>query len=187
MNMPHSLIKLLVQPHRFLRGRGFTLIEMVVVITILGIIGTIAANVIRSGFSAYYTGQDISHADWQGKVALERITREVHEARDRASLVGNLTAPDTQLVFTDIYGTTVSYQLVGATLMRQATPAVIAQPLADNIAVSGLAFTYHTNSGVVVTATAASVDYITVALTVATPGLNTPKAYRATVRPRAFQ
>lgn len=188
MNTSRLFAKLAAQRRHFPCGRGFTLIEMVVVITILGVIGTIAANVIRSGFSAYYTGQDIIQADWQGRVALERITRELHDVRDRASLTGSSA---TQLIFTDIYGTAISYQQVGTTLMRAASPGST-QPLAGDVAASGLTFSYHHISGVTATTTAASMDYITVALTVTTPvtpGSTTTynTTYRSTVRPRVFE
>lgn len=173
--------KLPARPHRSLRGLGFTLVEVVIVIIILSVIATIAAKVIKGGFDAYYTGQDITQADWQGRVAMERITRELREVRDRTSLTGSLTASDSRLDFTDIYGTAITYQLSGTTLNRTALPGTT-QPLAGDIA--SAVFSYYTSSGVATT-TSATVYTITLDMTVTTPSSNT--RYRTTVRPRSFQ
>lgn len=165
--------------HCFLQrpSRGFSLVEMVAVIVILGVVGSIGAVIMGKGFQAYFMGQDIANSDWQGRLALERITRELRDVRAPADLTGSLGSPDNQLDFKDTAGNSITYSLSGTTLMRNA------QPLADGI--TGLTFTYLRRDGVTSeTATAANVYYITVQITVSAP--NTNVTYRDTVKPRNF-
>ncbi|MEW6408718.1 MAG: prepilin-type N-terminal cleavage/methylation domain-containing protein [Nitrospirota bacterium] len=62
-------------------NRGFTLIELVILIIILGIIASISALMIAELVRSYTTGRDISESQVHGQTALERIARELREIR----------------------------------------------------------------------------------------------------------
>lgn len=59
---------------------GFTLIEMILVIVLLGIISAVLAPVITSNVTAYHDTRTRSDLVARGRVALERLTREIHLA-----------------------------------------------------------------------------------------------------------
>jgi prepilin-type N-terminal cleavage/methylation domain-containing protein len=155
---------------------GFSLVELIVVIVVLGIVASMGAMVVRDGMLGWLRGREITSADWQGRLALERITREL---RDVASPnYSNITATScgtSTFAFSDITSTPISYTQNTTTLLRNG------QALADNI--TALRF-YCLTSAVQPTATLSAVYYISVSMVVATT--NTNATYRDTVKPRNF-
>jgi len=136
------------------RAKGFTLIELIFVIVLLGIISAIASKIISQGLNSYLTNKNIIDANWQGAIALERITRELHMIRSPTDIT---TSTASQLSFTDIAGTAISYSLSGTNLMQSGTV------LADGA--SSLTFTYFNKNGVS-TATPSTMRYIKIALNI---------------------
>jgi len=136
------------------KQQGFTLIEAIIVIVILGVIGTIATTMLGQGLSAYLTAQNVTDADWQGQIALERMERDLRAVR---SLNDISTATSSQFIFTDINGNSITYQLTGTSLMRNS------QILADGI--QSLSFSYTDKNGST-TATPANIRYVTVTINV---------------------
>lgn len=160
-------------------SRGFTLFELVMVMVLFGIVAAVAAPVVSSGFQAYFTGRDIAEVDWQARVALERMTRELRAMRAPSDLV--ITAAD-DIAFADVDGNLIRYCLAGGgcagaagDLMRNG------QPLASGI--SALDFSFLTRSASP-TATPAQVFYVTVAFSATRNA--TSKGHRTTVSPRNF-
>jgi len=160
--------------------RGFSFIELVMVIVVFGIVAAVAAPLLNNAFRAYFTGKDIAETDWQARVAIERMTRDLRGIRAPVDITMT-SASDMSYVDTD--GNAVRYcqGAVGGCpgaagdLMRNG------QALASGV--SGLAFSYLTRAGAA-TATPASVFYVTVAFT--DPQNNVVKSYSATVSPRNF-
>ncbi len=168
------------------RNRGFTLVEMVVVMVIIGIIASVGALVLKEVFSTFFAGEDINRGDWQGRVAMERMSRELRDIRF-ASAADLPTIGANTIRFFDVYGNDITYALSGTTLNRTQAPTG-AQPLADNV--SALAFTYLDQTGTG-TAVAANVYYIQVQATVTATATGTTSTvfnatYRTTVKPRNF-
>ncbi|MEW6330519.1 MAG: type II secretion system protein [Pseudomonadota bacterium] len=167
-------------------GRGFTLIEMVAVIVLLGIIFGFGGVFLGNVFTGYTLKRDATDAEWQAKVALERMARELRAVR-LATAADLDIASAAQVRFTDTDGNGVCFYRSGNRVMRSANgPASAcgttnAQPLADNV--TSLTFTYWDNTGTA-TATVANVYYITVDLTVAEGGYS--GQFRTNVRPRNF-
>lgn len=167
-------------------GRGFTLIEMIAVIVLLGIIFGFGGVFLGNVFSGYALKRDATDAEWQAKVALERMARELRAVR-MATAADLDIASAAQVRFTDTDGNGVCFYRSGNRVMRSANgPAsacgtTSAQPLADNV--TALTFTYWDNTGAA-TATVANVYYITVDLTVAEGGYS--GQFRTNVRPRNF-
>jgi prepilin-type N-terminal cleavage/methylation domain-containing protein len=163
------------------RQPGFSLVELIVVIVVLGIIASMGAIVVRDGMLGYLRGREITSADWQGRLALERITRDLRDIA--APNYSNISAcGGSSFTYSDINFSQISYTLISDTqgtntLLRNGTQ----QPLADGV--SYLNFSCFT-SNVQPTATLSAVYYISVSMVVATT--NTRATYRGTVKPGNF-
>lgn len=170
------------------RNAGFTLVELIVVLILAGIIFGFGSVLIGKVFSSYAVKQDVSDADWQAKVALERMARELRMTRSATATDLDI-ASALQIRFIDIEGNGVCFYRDAATsrLMRSADGPTTAcgttspQVLADNI--SALGFSYWNNTGAT-TATVTSVYYITVSVSVVEGIYNA--SFRTNVRPRNF-
>jgi len=163
-------------PIRFptLRQFGFSMVELIVVIVVLGIVASAGAFVVRDGIFGYLRGREITGADWQGRFALERITRELRGiASPNFSNIAATSCGTSTFAFSDASATAISYTQSAGTLLRNG------QPLADSV--TALRF-YCLTSNVQTTATPSAVYYVTVSMVVSTG--NTTASYRTTVRPR---
>lgn len=158
---------------------GMTLIELVLVITIFGIVGTIASQFLVQGYRAAVGSQDLATVDGQVRVAIERIKRDMREARS-ATALDLILIPSTQITFTDIGGNIITFARSGNTLTRQVGISS-AQTLAQNV--TGLSLSYRDLNGTV-TGTVTSVRLITVDLTMALNDVT--RTYRFTVYPRNY-
>lgn len=131
------------------RLAGFTLIELIMVITIMGVVSVVMGRLLTESFKTFITAQNISEVDWQGLLATNNFTNDVHSIRS-ANDISAITA--SSFSFIDTSGATNTYQLSGSNLLlNSATLATGA---------SNLAFAYY-DKNYLVTATAANVRYIT--------------------------
>lgn len=73
-----------------MRARGFTLIEMIISITLLGIVGLFIGEVIRQSLVLYSDVEARSSLTQQGRFVTERLRRELREAVPN-SVVSNTT------------------------------------------------------------------------------------------------
>lgn len=155
---------------------GFSLVELIVVIAVLGVVASMGVVVVRDGMLGYLRGREITSADWQGRLALERIARELRDIAPPAGGVASIAScGGSTFAFSDINGTPISYTQSASTLLRNG------QPLADNV--TGLRF-YCLQSNVQATITPGAAYYVTVSMVVSTA--NTSATYRSTVKPRNF-
>ncbi len=133
---------------------GFTLIEMIMVILLLGIIGAVTVKVLSQGLLAVQTEQLVNDAVWQGQIAIQRMVREISMARSPADIS---TASADTFAFTDINGNTITYARGKTTLTRNGIA------LADGI--SSLTFSYQDRNGNT-TADATTIRYVTISINV---------------------
>jgi prepilin-type N-terminal cleavage/methylation domain-containing protein len=157
------------------RQQGFSLVELIVVIVVLGIVAGMGAMVMRDGILGYMRGREITTSDWQGRLAMERITRELRDiAAPNYSNIAATSCNSATFAFSDIDALPVSYTRSTTTLLRNGLQ------LADNV--TGLRFYCLQSDGQTATTTPSAVYYITVSMIVSTA--NTSAAYRSTVKPR---
>ncbi|MEI8055611.1 MAG: prepilin-type N-terminal cleavage/methylation domain-containing protein [bacterium] len=114
---------------RKVKLHGFTLIELIVVIIISGIIVASSTSLLVQATKGYVTGRENINANWQAGLALERMTRDLHEALSITKATSN------ELAIINIYGADIDYKLEKNRLMRNK------QVLADGI--KNIAFNYH--------------------------------------------
>jgi prepilin-type N-terminal cleavage/methylation domain-containing protein len=126
---------------------GFTLIEMIIVLVIVGIIAAFSSKLLSQGFSAYLTGKSVEGAVWQARLALARMALDFRRLRSRNDFI---TKGTNQFVFIDLTGTTITYQLTGSNLTRNG------QTLATGV--NNLNFNYYDSTGAAATT---EVYYIT--------------------------
>jgi prepilin-type N-terminal cleavage/methylation domain-containing protein len=156
---------------------GFTLVELIVVIVVMGIVASMGALVVRDGLLGYLRGREVASADWQGRLALDRITRELRDVAVIAPGSCDASATAYAFAYSDVSSTPVSYSHTQSTrtLLRNG------QPLADNV--TGVRF-YCLQSDVQATTTLSMVTYVSVSMVISTD--NTSANYRGTIRPRNF-
>ncbi len=134
--------------------RGFSLVELIIVIAILAMLTGITLPLLQTGFNSYFTQRDLSDADWQGRLALSRMARDM---RDLATTSNISTATSTQFSFTDNTNTAVSYTLSGTTLQRNGLT------LANGV--SAMTFSYEDRMGAVA-GTVAAIRYVSITLNI---------------------
>ena len=173
---PHSTFR---NPH----SKGFTLIEMVIVIVLVGILATIAATIIMQGIRAYSDEQYRSDAHYQARFAMERMAREIREIRSNtAADIPAMTG--TALQYNDINGLQMGFRLNAGNIERTEDNGATWQTLAINITgPGGTIFTYLDNTGAV-TAAPASLWLVQIQFT-ATQGTESIDM-QTTVHPRNF-
>lgn len=172
MNRARTRLSILRQP-------GFSLVELIVIIVVLGIVASMGAIVVRDGLLGWLRGREINSADWQGRLALERIARELRNVAPPFSGVANITnasCGSSTFAYSDINAAQISYTQNVTTLMRNG------QPLADNV--TGLRFYCLQSNGQTYSTVPSAAYYITVSMIVSTA--NTSTTYRSTIKPRGF-
>lgn len=120
------------------QSQGFTLIEIVITIVIVGIIASIAANIILQGARIYATEDSRSNVHYQARLAMERMTKEIRQIRSpSAADITTMTATD--LKFTKASGAIVEFTWANPVL------SLGAQQLATGI--TAFTFKYYMADG----------------------------------------
>ncbi len=61
------------------KAKGFTLIEMILVILTAGIVALMISPLLNQGFSAYFTANTMADMEFQARLPMERMAREVRQ------------------------------------------------------------------------------------------------------------
>lgn len=144
--------------------QGFTLIEMVIVIVILGIIASMSSQLLMQGLNTFTTGENIVNANWQGQIAIERMSRDISLIRSPTD-ISNIASNN--FAFTDVNNNTLTYSLSGTDLVltQNGSNVILAR------GIQSLTFTYFDKTGAS-TGTASSVRLIGVSINVTGNNVN---------------
>jgi prepilin-type N-terminal cleavage/methylation domain-containing protein len=145
------------------KQKGFTLIEIIIVIIVVGIIIAGSSNLLSQGFRSYMATKSVIDTNWQNTVALETMTRDLRAIRSSSDITA---ANSTSITFNATTGNTVTYTINGASLGR--TEQSSYQPVADNF--SNLTLQYYDSSG----ATANTSNPSTIRYIIVNPDANYP-------------
>lgn len=142
--------------------KGFTLIELIIVMVITGIIVSMASVFLISGFKNYFTGVRVSGLNTQATLAMARMIKELQQA------VSFSTINATNVTFNTSGGSNISYSWSSPTLTRT---GIAAQTLSDQV--TTFALTYY-QSNFTATATPTAVRAITISMTLNNGNENIP-------------
>ena len=141
--------------------KGFTLIETVIVITILGIASAIFTVVLTEGNNAYLFLSRQNQIVQESRVAMNLMEQELTSEILRGTSHSFSTAAATSLTFTRNSGGVVTYSWSSNTLTRQ--EGATSRTLASNV--SSFAFSYL-DASETVTATLANIRTIVINMTI---------------------
>ncbi len=163
------------------KSNGFTLVEIVITIVLIGIISGIAAMILLRGARVYSDEQSRSDVHYQARLAVERMAREIRLIRS-ATATDITTMTATNLQFNDISGNNIQFQRTGASAPYSITRNGSA--LANNI--QSVAISYYQNDGTtaVTLATVTTLWFVDISVT-AQEGAETVQM-RTRVHPRNF-
>ncbi|MDH4163663.1 MAG: type II secretion system GspH family protein [Nitrospirota bacterium] len=98
------------------QSNGFTLVEIVITIVLIGVLSGIAAMIILQGVRSYSGEQTRSDAHYQARIAMERMAREIRLIRSQGADI--ITMANNDLRFIDVTGATIGFSWAGPVLSR---------------------------------------------------------------------
>jgi prepilin-type N-terminal cleavage/methylation domain-containing protein len=116
--------------------KGFTLIEIIIVISIMGIIADVAALTIYQATRSTSVQQTFFQVQNQSRLALEKMTKDLQMIRKNTDIT---MTPTDEITFIDAYGNNITYSIHNNQLMRGT------KPLSDHI--TTLSFDYFKADG----------------------------------------
>jgi prepilin-type N-terminal cleavage/methylation domain-containing protein len=137
---------------------GFSLMEMMIVIIIMGIIIGMSSSLLNQGLNIFSPAEGVINANWQGQLAMERFSRDALSIRSSAD-VTTMTANN--FAFTDINSNTIAYSLSGTNLILTYNGSSLV--LADGI--QSLTFSYFDKTGTS-TASLTAMRYVRITINV---------------------
>jgi prepilin-type N-terminal cleavage/methylation domain-containing protein len=121
------------------KNRGFTLIEIIIVIVILSLISAISIKFVVDSLRIYTMTVNQKILFDEGKLALERMVRDIRDARavaepDLGETVSDVRITRTNATAQDQAGEAIRFVLSGTTLQkRKSNPSVMFIDLASNV------------------------------------------------------
>jgi prepilin-type N-terminal cleavage/methylation domain-containing protein len=149
---------------RNLKSQGFTLVEIVITIVLIGILSGIAAMIILQGVRAYSDEQSRSDVHYQARLAVERMAREIRLIRWNTALAqADITTMNPTVVrYTDIQGNQMGFRLNIGNLERSQDNGATWQTLATGV--TALNFNYVQQDGAT-PAAAATLWFVEITMT----------------------
>jgi prepilin-type N-terminal cleavage/methylation domain-containing protein len=136
------VIRLLREPHtrqktcqRRKRQRGFTLIEVIIVVVMVGILASISAVFLVNAVDMWTAQSSWERNVTDGRRALDWLVRELRQIRDSDSLT---VADDDNITFVNSSGVTIQFSVSGSDVLHDSDILVGG--------VSGLTFQYYDDS-----------------------------------------
>ena len=161
---------------------GFTLIELVITIVLVGIIAGTAGMLLIKGTQAYIEEDQRAAATSQGRLGLERMAREIRSIPQAGAIVGPIANPSSSLAFSDLTGLAITYARNGATgTLDRTEGAGLPVILADGV--TTLEFRHYDKAGALTTRPA-NIWQIQIDLTVIKGGET--QVFRMRAYPRNF-
>ena len=172
-----------LQPNRSKCGQaGFTLIELVITIVLVGIIAGTAGMLLIKGTQAYIDEDRRAAATSQGRLGFERMAREIRSIPQATAIAVPGANPSSSLAFSDLTGLPITYaRNVATSTLDRTEGAGLPVILADGV--TTLEFRHYDKAGVLTT-TPANIWQIQIDLTVIKGGET--QVFRMRVYPRNF-
>lgn len=165
------------------RSAGFSLIEIVAVIVIMGVLMALAAPLLAPGLAAYETTADSVSIQGKGRYAIERIARELREVRRNPVTPANfdfLVMGASQVQFVKLDGETVTISGNALPDLTLAYASVGQSRLADDV--TAVEFKYYQTDGVTETALPAEAVFVHVRLTLGSGSVTHEERTRVALR-----
>lgn len=160
---------------------GFTLLEMVIAIMVMGIIAMLGGQILSGGVNAYQTTESALTTLGKAGYALERMAREIREMQYSGgsyAIVTPLTSDRLRFTKRDAIAVDIQSAPPNITL-GYSTPAVSAM-LTDQT--SAFSFSYYRDDGTTAASGAADVAYVDIQLTLADGGASYTRRTRVGLR-----